>query len=141
MAWILTSWVHWVTGWALLKPGHWLCVDSLTHAACRERYVERDFVLRLEAEVEREKVQVAEEAPVPRLQKSLAQEFAEKAFQEMAWSDFSLVFEGEEVRCHRVVLAGVSPVLAAMMKNEHKEAAEARSIIQLPAIIGKAFIR
>jgi len=77
----------------------------------------------------------------PRQQKSLALEVAEKAFQEMAWTDFSVVFEGEEVRCHRFVLAGVSPVFAAMMRNEHQEAAEARAVIQLPAVIGKAFIR
>ena len=44
-------------------------------------------------------------------------------------------------RCHRVVLAGVSPVLAAMVKNEHQEADESRADIKLPADIGKAFVR
>ena len=62
-------------------------------------------------------------------------------FEEMACSDFSLVFEGEEVRCHRVVLSGVSPVLAAMVRNEHQEVAEARAFIQVPAAVGKAFVR
>ena len=62
-------------------------------------------------------------------------------FEEMACSDFSLVFEGEEVRCHRVVLAGVSPVLRAMVSNDYQEVAEARADIQLPAAIGKAFVR
>ena len=112
----------------------WLYLGYLTHDTCRERYEERDFMLTMV-------VEVAEEAPVPRQQKSLRQEVAEKAFQEMALTDFSLVFEGEEVRCHRVILAGVSPVLAAMVRNEHQEVAEARAFIQVPAAVGKAFVR
>ena len=86
-------------------------------------------------------MKVVGEAPAPRQQKSLGQEVTEKAYQEMAWTDFTLEFEGGEVACHKVILAGASPVLGAMFRNEHREAASGRAVIQLSAAIGKAFVR
>ena len=48
---------------------------------------------------------------------------------------FTLVFEGEEVPCHKEVLAAVSPVLGAMM-----EAIEGKANIQISAEVGKALV-
>jgi len=53
----------------------------------------------------------------------------EKAFKKMARSDFILEFDGEELPCHTLILAGASPVLAAMLENNHREA------------LGRAFLR
>jgi len=79
-------------------------------------------------------------AEVPRKRKSLGQKIAERAYEEMELADFALVFEGEEVACHKVILAGASPVLSAMVRNLD-EAVEGKSVIQLPAAIGRAFVR
>ena len=78
-----------------IRGGAWfLAANPLTHAECREHYTDRDFVLTLEVEMVGEKVKVVGEAPAPRQQKSLAQKVTEKAFQEMAWTNFTLVFGG-----------------------------------------------
>ena len=48
---------------------------------------------------------------------------------------FTLVFEGEEVPCHKEVLAAASPVLGAMM-----ETMEGKANIQISAEVGKALV-
>ena len=48
---------------------------------------------------------------------------------------FTLVFEGEEVPCHKEVLAAASPVFGAMV-----EAIEGRANIQISADVGKALV-
>ena len=55
--------------------------------------------------------------------------------------DFALVFGGEEVPCHKIVLAAASPVFKAMVENKHKEAIEGRANIQFSAEVGRAFMQ
>ena len=62
-------------------------------------------------------------------------------FNNMAWPDFTLVFEGEEVPCHKEVLAAASSVFEAMVKNNHKEAIEGKANIKISAEVGRAFVR
>ena len=71
----------------------------------------------------------------------MGQDITEVAYRKMAWTDFILEFEGEELAVHRVILGGASPVLAAMVENQHKEAREGRAVIPLPAAVGRAFVR
>jgi len=115
--------------------------DFLTHAECQEFFKERDFVLKIQVEMEGEQVKMAGEVPASRQLKSIYQEIGEKAFQGMEWADFILEFEGEEVACHKVILAGASPVLGAMVRNELQEAAKGKAAIKLSAVVGKAFVR
>ena len=56
-------------------------------------------------------------------------------------SDFTLVFGGEEVLCHKHILAAASPVLEAMVKNNHREAIESKADIKLSAEIGRTFVQ
>ena len=113
----------------------------LTHAECLDHYKERDFVLKVKVEMEGEKVKMVGEAPASRQPKSLCQVIGEKAYQRMEWTDFVLEFEGEDVPCHKVILAGASPVLGAMVRNDLQEAAKGRATIKLSAVVGKAFVR
>jgi len=115
--------------------------NFLTHAECQEFFKERDFVLKIQVEMEGEHVKMAGEVPASRQLKSIYQEIGEKAFQGMEWADFILEFEGEEVACHKVILAGASPVLGAMVRNELQEAAKGKAAIKLSAVVGKAFVR
>ena len=59
----------------------------------------------------------------------------------MSGADFTLVFEGEEVPCHKIVLAAASPVLEAMVENKHREAIESKANIKLSAEVGRSFLR
>jgi len=124
-----------------LVNGGGVVLDFLTHAECQEFFKERDFVLKIQVEMEGERVKMAGEVPASRQLKSIYQEIGEKAFQGMEWADFILEFEGEEVACHKVILAGASPVLGAMVRNELQEAAKGKAAIKLSAVVGKAFVR
>ena len=92
----------------------------------------------------------------------------ENLFTKMQRSDFTLVFNGHSVDCHKVilaelllfcpfcvylisfftsfhldkvVLAAASPVFEAMVENEHKEGIEGKANIAIPEQIGRAFLR
>ena len=41
--------------------------------------------------------------------------------------DFTLVFDGHEIACHKHILAASSPVLRAMVDNQHIEAIQSQS--------------
>ena len=109
----------------------------------KEYYKEKDFVVKVKVEMEGEVVKIAGENTEMRKRKAISQEVSETAFRKMAWTDFALVFEGEELACHRLILAGASRVLAAMLEpaSQHREAVEGRAVIQLPAAVGRAFLR
>ena len=118
----------------------------LSHAECREHYKQRDFVLKVEVEVEGEKVKILGKGAATMQRKPIGQEVTEAAFQRKAWTDFTLEFGGEEVACHRIILGGASPVFAAMFENQHREALEGRAVTQLSATqlsaeVGRAFVR
>ena len=107
----------------------------------KEHYKEKDFVVKVKVEMEGEVVKIREGEEAQRKRKLISQEVTETAYRKMAWTDFTLVFEGEDVACHKVILAGASTVFAAMLENDHQEAREGRAIIQLPAAVGRAFVR
>ena len=65
----------------------------------------------------------------------------ENVHSKMARTDFVLVFEGQEVPCHKHILAAASPVLEAMVENKHGEAMESKASIKFSADVGKSFIR
>jgi len=118
----------------------------LSHAECREHYKQRDFVLKVEVEVEGERVKILGKGAATMQRKPIGQEVTEAAFQQKAWTDFTLEFGGEEVACHRIILGGASPVFAAMFENQHREALEGRAVTQLSttqlsAEVGRAFVR
>ena len=43
--------------------------------------------------------------------------------------------------CHKHILAAASPVLAAMVKNKHREAIENKADIKLSGEVGQAFVK
>ena len=49
----------------------------------------------------------------------------------MERTDFTLVFDGVEVACHKHILSTASPVFEAMVENQHLEAIESKASIQL----------
>ena len=112
----------------------------ISHEQIKEHYKEKDFVVTVNVEMEGDVVKiVGEEETMKR--KAMSQDITEVAYRKMSWTDFTLEFEGEELTVHRVILAGASPVLAAMLENQHREAREGRAVIQLPASVGRAFVR
>ena len=65
----------------------------------------------------------------------------ENVYTNMERTDFTFVFNGEDVPCHKHILAAASPVLRAMVENQHKEAIESKANIDLSEEVGRAFIR
>ena len=56
-------------------------------------------------------------------------------------TDFTFLFDGKEVPCHKHVLAAASPVLEAMVENQHREAIENKAKIQISEEVGRAFVQ
>jgi len=122
----------------IIKAGRLTGKDHfLAHDYIKEHYMEKDFVVEVKVVMEGELVRIRG----PRKRKSIGQEVTETAYRKMSWTNFTLVFDEEELACHKVILAGASPVFAAMLENEHREAREGRATIQLPAAVGRAFLR
>jgi len=108
----------------------------------KKHYKEKDFVVKVKVVMEGDVVKISgENMEESRKRKSISQDITEVAYKKMSWTDFTLEFEGGELACHRLVLAGASPVLAAMLENQHREAREGRAAIDLPAAVGRAFVR
>merc|ERR1719239_1558836 len=59
----------------------------------------------------------------------------------MERTDFVLAFDCVEVPCHKHILAAASPVLAAMVKNKHREAIENKADFKLSGEVGQAFVK
>ena len=96
----------------------------------------------LEAEIEQLKTENIEIRETSAMEDEKARNKIQKSEDEKKeLTNFTLEFEGGEVACLKVILAGASPVLAAMFRNEHQEAAEGRAVLQVPVAIGKAFVR
>ena len=56
-------------------------------------------------------------------------------------TDFVIMCNGNPVPCHKLILAGASPVFEAMLSNEmNKEVIEGRLELEIPVEIGKAFV-
>ena len=65
----------------------------------------------------------------------------ENVYTNMERTDFTLVFDGQEVPCHKHVLAAASPVLRAMVENQHTEAITSKANFELSEEVGRACVR
>ena len=112
----------------------------LAHASCAEFYKEKDFIVTAKVEVPGKPVKIAgiESGPAPKKKKL---NVLENIYNTMEKSDFMLVFGGVEVACHKIVLAAASPVLRALVENQHREAIESKANINISEDIGRAFLR
>ena len=110
-----------------------------SHDQCLEEYQGKDFVVTAEVSSPGLEWKVLEtKSPAACLK-----EFSvwEKVFTNMERSDFTLVFDGKEVPCHKLILAAASPVLRALVENQHREAIESKANINISEDIGRAFVR
>ena len=100
--------------------------NFLKHADCADAYKDKDFVVTAKLEIPGDLVKVVggQSAPGPKRQKL---NVLENVYNKMSRPDFTLVFEGEEIPCHKIVLAAASPVFEAMVENKHREAIENRA--------------
>ena len=115
-----------------------LIFDFLSHAECTEAYKDKDFVLTANVEIPGEDLKImGNEDAVVRKKYCLCKNLYEK----MQNSDFTFVFNGVEVPCHKIVLAAASPVFEAMVRNQHREAIESKANIELTEEVGRAFIK
>ena len=65
----------------------------------------------------------------------------ENVHKKMRDADFVLLCKGESVPCHKVILAGASPVFDAMLGNKkNKEAVEGKVDMNHAAEVGRAFV-
>ena len=110
----------------------------LTHAQCVEAFKDKDFIVTAKVEIPGEPVKIARIGSGAATKKL---NVLEKVYNSMDENDFALVFEGEEVPCHKIVLAAASPVFKAMVKNKHREAIEGKSNIEFSKEAGGAFVR
>ena len=112
----------------------------MSHAQCAEVYKDKDFVVSgyveeiLDMDLE---ILGKKSSEVPR--KKLC--VWENVYTNMERTDFTLVFDGHEVPCHKHILAAASPVLKAMVENQHAEAITSKANIELSEEVGRAFVR
>ena len=92
------------------------CPDFLRHDECVNEYRDKDFVLTIQVVLDQKPSEDPEEFNV-----------WEDVFTNMENPDFTLVFDGHEIPCHKIVLAASSPVLSAMVENQHTEAIQSQS--------------
>ena len=114
--------------------------NFLTHAECTQEYSEKDFVVTATVEVPGESLKIpggnsAGGAGTTKFN------VWERVYENMQHTDFKLIFAGEEVPCHKHILAAASPVLQAMVENQHRESIESRANIKLSGEVGRAFVK
>ena len=110
----------------------------LSHAQCKDAYQDKDkdFVVTVNVQISGEFLKITGTQAVPKhfdVRKSL--------HNQMKGANFTLIFKGEEVPCHKQVLAAASPVFEAMVENQHLEAIESKANIELTAEVGRAFVK
>ena len=121
--------------------GGWGLNRFLTHAECADAFKDKDFVVTAKLETDGEVVKIVGRESAASASKKKKVNVLENVFNRMESADFILVFDGEEVPCHKIVLAAASPVLEAMVKNKFREAIEGKANMKLSAEIGRAFTR
>ena len=125
----------------VVKAQELIWVKFLTHAQCAEAYKEKDFVVEAKLEMLGE-VQVIVGKQSASASKKRKLNVWENVYNEMSGADFTLVFEEEEVPCHKHILAAASPVFKAMVENNtYSEAIQSQANIKLSAEVGQAFLR
>ena len=123
----------------VVKPGEgWGLRRFLSHAQCTEAYKDKDFVVTVTVEIPGQNTKITGSNS-----EVSAKKFGvwEKVYTKMERTDFTLVFEGVGVACHKHILSAASPVFEAMVENQHLEAIESKANIQLSEEVGRAFVR
>ena len=111
-----------------------------THAICTEAYQEKDFVVTAKVEAPGQNVKViGKQSAAPSKKRKF--NVLENVYTKMQRTDFTLVFDGEEVPCHKHILAAASSALEAMVENKHREAIEGKANMKLSEEVGRAFVR
>ena len=110
-----------------------------SHDQCVEEYKDKDFVLTAEFKSPGLDWELMETRNPPTGPKEF--DVWEKVFTNMERTDFTLVFDGQEVACHKHILAAASPVLRALTENQHREAIESKANMSISEDIGRAFVR
>ena len=110
----------------------------LSHAQCTAAYKDKDFVLKVTVEIPSDTMEITGSVFTAGPKKFGVWE---KVYNKMERTDFTLIFEGVEVPCHKHILSAASSVFEAMVKNQHLEAIESKSNIKLSEKVGKAFVR
>ena len=118
----------------------WGNTRFLTHTQCADAYKDKDFIVEAKLEILGEVTKIAGKQSAAASKKRKLS-ILEKVYNKMARTDFILVFEGEEVPCHKIVLAAASPVLEAMVENNHRESIESKANMKLSAEVGRAFVK
>ena len=113
---------------------------KVSHAECIEAYKDKkDFVLTVNVEIPGEDLRIVEASERVILCKKFG--VWKNVYKRMQRTDFTLVFEGVEVGCHKHVLAAASSVFEAMVETQLKEAIESKAEIKLSEEVGRAFLR
>ena len=113
---------------------------KVSHAECIEVYKDKkDFVLTVNVEIPGEELRIVEASERVILCKKFG--VWKNVYKRMQRTDFTLVFEGVEVGCHKHVLAAASSVFEAMVETQLKEAIESKADIKLSEEVGRAFLR
>ena len=110
-----------------------------THDDCETAFQDKDFVVTAKLEVPGGIVKIAGNDSAASKKKN--PNLLETVYNKMAYTDFTLVFEGEEIPCHKHILAAASPLLEDIMENKEKVAIESKANIKLSAEVGRAFVR
>ena len=116
----------------------WGFGQFLTHSKCTEVYKEKDFVVTANVEIQGKDLKILGNETVTAFKKFGVWE---NVYRKMQDANFTLVFNGSEVPCHKHVLAAASPVFEAMVDSQHLEGIESKANIDLPEDVGRAFVR
>ena len=117
----------------------WGWAGFFSHDKCGDVYQDKDFVVTVDVEISDDTDLEIIGRKTPEVPKKF--NVWENVYTNMERTDFTFVFNGEDVPCHKHILAAASPVLRAMVENQHKEAIESKANIDLSEEVGRAFIR
>ena len=118
--------------------GYWGFPTFISRDDCTEAYQDEDFVLTAKVEIPGDNVKIGGGHMAAASKRF---HVFENVYKKMQRTDFKFVCDnGEEIPCHKHILSAASPVLEAMVENEHKEAVDGKANIKLSRDAGQAFI-
>ena len=110
----------------------------MSHVQCVDVYQDKDFVVTVNVEIPDVDLEILGKKPSDGPKRLSVWE---KVYTNMERTDFTFVFNSQEVSCHKHILAAASPVLRAMVENQHVEAIKSKASIELSEEVGRAFVR
>ena len=121
----------------ILAPGNMNGFHTfLTHSACQAELTDGDFDLQVKMEMEGKEIRM--QLSEPKTSKKRKSQMLENLYTKMPRSDFSLMFEGEPVRCHKSILMAASPVFEAMVERWTEETSEE---LHFPGEVGRSLVK